>query len=450
MNYHPFPGKIKLFATDKDEYTTMNSYISEDLRVKEIKSDTGIKRSIMGSDKSLEEEPFVGKRTKYMETFEKNLSSYSKETPSSSGYQVMKTSSSSGVPRGLVGLKNIGNTCFMNSILQCLFNTPLLSDYFLNKSHLHEKNPKSRGLADAFGSLLEKVKAHTGAKNYSNAESTYDLKSKISRVNSMFSGYEQHDAQEFLKALLEGINDDLSRVVTKPAYKELTADPKKNIQDISDEWFNYMLARDNSIITDLFCGQLLSKTVCTHCKNESLAFDNFWDLALSFNKALMNKSQHLSEMLEQFLKEEELEDLFYCEKCKVRRKSKKRFVIWRLPKVLVVQLKRFEYSHWRGDKINKSVTFPVKNFNLSQFTQESNDGSVRNANYTLCGIVNHGGSLNGGHYTAECMNNENKRWYDFNDSMVSETTMKMDECSSSSPYILFYVKSSCLTGNNSV
>ena len=48
----------------------------------------------------------------------------------------------------------------------------------------------------------------------------------------MFSGYEQHDAQEFLKALLEGINDDLSRVVTKPAYKELTADPKKNIQDI--------------------------------------------------------------------------------------------------------------------------------------------------------------------------------------------------------------------------
>ena len=51
----------------------------------------------------------------------------------------------------------------------------------------------------------------------------------------MFSGYEQHDAQEFLKALLEGINDDLSRVVTKPAYKELTADPKKNIQDIVSE-----------------------------------------------------------------------------------------------------------------------------------------------------------------------------------------------------------------------
>lgn len=48
----------------------------------------------------------------------------------------------------------------------------------------------------------------------------------------MFSGYSQHDAQEFLKAILEGINDDVNRVVTKPAYKELTADPKRKIQDI--------------------------------------------------------------------------------------------------------------------------------------------------------------------------------------------------------------------------
>ena len=170
-----------------------------------------------------------------------------------------------------------------------------------------------------------------------------------------------------------------------------------------------MLARDNSVITDLFCGQLMSKTICTHCSNESLAFDNFWDLALSFTK---NSRPHLSEMLEQFLKEEMLEDLFYCEKCKVRRKSKKQFVIWRLPNILVIQLKRFEYTQYRRDKINKSVTFPVSSFDLRQFTKESSkeiyvsvskfkgDPSVRDSKYTLFGIVNHGGSLYGGHYTA--------------------------------------------------
>jgi ubiquitin C-terminal hydrolase len=48
----------------------------------------------------------------------------------------------------------------------------------------------------------------------------------------MFSGYEQQDAQELLKTLLEGINDDLNRITKKPPYKELKIDPKKTLQDI--------------------------------------------------------------------------------------------------------------------------------------------------------------------------------------------------------------------------
>jgi len=362
-----------------------------------------------------------------------------REKKVSSHVTILATPQASSQPRGLVGLKNIGNTCFMNSILQCLFNAPLFSDYFLRGTYKKEKNQKNKGLAEAFGALLEKIRAHAGPPSFQ-AESTYDVKSRIARINPIFSGYDQHDAQELLKATLEGINDDLNRIVTKPRYKELVADPKKRLQDISDEWFDYMLERDNSIVTDLFCGQLLSKTRCTHCNYESLAFDNYWDLALSFAKG----ATHLNDMMEQFLKEEELDDLFNCEKCKTKRKSKKKFVIWRLPKILVIQLKRFEYTQYRRDKINKSVTFPVKNFDLSKYTGESTDSSIRDSKYTLFGIVNHGGSLSGGHYTAECMNIQDRKWYSFNDSMVRETSMKRDEAESSSPYILFYVKSSCL------
>jgi len=69
---------------------------------------------------------------------------------------------------------------------------------------------------------------------------------------------------------------------------------------------------------------------------------------------------------------------------------------------------------------------------------------VRDCKYTLIGTVNHGGSLSGGHYTAECMNTNNRKWYNFNDSSVRETSMNKEEEESSSPYILFYVKSSCL------
>ena len=86
-------------------------------------------------------------------------------------------------------------------------------------------------MADAFADLLDKIRGHSGGpSNY--GESTYKIKSAIEKVNSMFSGYDQHDAQELLKAVLEGINDDLNRITKKPAYKELTIDPKKKLQDV--------------------------------------------------------------------------------------------------------------------------------------------------------------------------------------------------------------------------
>mmetsp|Transcript_23019 Transcript_23019/g.19983 ORF Transcript_23019/g.19983 Transcript_23019/m.19983 type:complete len:143 (+) Transcript_23019:1436-1864(+) len=142
----------------------------------------------------------------------------------------------------------------MNSILQCLLNAPLFSEYFMAGNHKKERNPKAKGVADSFYDLLAKVRSHEG--EGSSAENPSKFKSAIERFNSMFYGYDQHDAQELLKAALEAINDDVNRVTTKPKYKELTVDPRKSIQETSEEWFSYMLGRDNSIVTDLFCGQL--------------------------------------------------------------------------------------------------------------------------------------------------------------------------------------------------
>jgi ubiquitin carboxyl-terminal hydrolase 2/21 len=135
-----------------------------------------------------------------------------------------------------------------------------------------------------------------------------------------------------------------------------------------------MLGRDNSIITDLFSGQLLSRTTCTTCGFESLAFDNFWDLSLSFTRGLsMLDGCDLLRMLDQFLKEELLDDLFNCERCKQKRKFKKCFVIWRLPKVLVIHLKRFHYGKYKKEKITQNVRFPVHDLNLTEFVKESSN-----------------------------------------------------------------------------
>jgi ubiquitin C-terminal hydrolase len=209
-----------------------------------------------------------------------------------------------------------------------------------------------------------------------------------------------------------------------------------------------MLGRDNSIVTDLFGGQLLNRTTCTHCNYESIAFDNYWDLSLSFTRGLsMLDKCDLPRMIEHFLKEEILDDLFHCVRCKKDRKFKKGFVIWRLPKVLVIHLKRFHYGKYRKEKITHDVRFPVKNLDLSEFVKESKDISVKDAKYSLFSIVNHSGSLNGGHYTADCMNPYDKKWYTFNDSMVRESHVVSDkdtEIEGESPYILFYIKNSCV------
>lgn len=124
---------------------------------------------------------------------------------------------------------------YRNSILQSLFNTPELSDFFVGGKYMNQVNHKrEKGIARAFADILTKIRSHVGSPSYS-AESTYMLKRKIEESNAMFSGYEQHDAQEFLKALLEGIHEDLNRVHEKPPYKELKADVNRPLQTIVNQ-----------------------------------------------------------------------------------------------------------------------------------------------------------------------------------------------------------------------
>ncbi|XP_034223617.1 ubiquitin carboxyl-terminal hydrolase 5 isoform X2 [Prunus dulcis] len=179
---------------------------------------------------------------------------------------------------GLTGLQNLGNTCFMNSAIQCLVHTPEFARYFREDYHqeINWQNPLGMvgELALAFGELLRKLWAPGRT-----PVAPRPFKTKLARFAPQFSGYNQHDSQELLAFLLDGLHEDLNRVKHKPYIKSRDADGRPD-EDVADEYWANHIARNDSIIVDVCQGQYKSTLVCPICNKVSVTFDPFMYLSL--------------------------------------------------------------------------------------------------------------------------------------------------------------------------
>ncbi|OIV99196.1 hypothetical protein TanjilG_19692 [Lupinus angustifolius] len=186
---------------------------------------------------------------------------------------------------GLTGLQNLGNTCFMNSALQCLAHTPKLVDYFLDDygKEINHDNPLGMNgeIASAFGDLLRKLWV-PGA----SPVAPRIFKLKLARFAPQFSGFNQHDSQELLAFLLDGLHEDLNRVKRKP-YAEVKDGDGRPDEEVADEYWHNHLARNDSIIVDLCQGQYKSTLVCPVCRKVSVTFDPFMYLSLPLPSTAM-------------------------------------------------------------------------------------------------------------------------------------------------------------------
>ncbi|CAK1542254.1 unnamed protein product [Leptosia nina] len=341
----------------------------------------------------------------------------------------------------IVGLKNLGNTCFMNAVLQSLNNIQEFSCYF---SQLPSLEVKSNGrkvyhsrsytrqemhdvvMAEELRKVLINLK--TGGCGSKGAISPECLFLVIWKVVPRFRGYQQQDAHEFLRYMLDRLHTELLQLLP-PDKAEGGFVPR---------------VPSTSIVTAVFGGTLQSEVRCLACGTESKKFDPFLDLSLELPEIGRHEGPvSLTDCLESFVQVEELADTerYFCSSCKCKQKSTKQFWIRRLPNVLCLHLKRFRWSNYFRTKVDTNISFPLSSLDMSRFvlanvpdTRRSGRGNYL---YDLAAvIVHHGSGAGSGHYTAFAINED--QWFHFNDQTVRP--VDISAVATCKPYIMFYIR----------
>ena len=307
------------------------------------------------------------------------------------------------VPR--IGLSNMGNTCFMNSILQCLMHCPPLIRSLQRGATLNTQR-KKHPVIRAFAALV-------------NAEddtvvTPRAMKLAIRTVMPRFGGYAQHDAHEFLAALLDGLHEEMKRPATQAVAS----------QDASVAAWSQYRARDASAVCDAVAGQLQSTLQCNVCNHTSTTYDPAWTWSVPV-------ASTLDACMVAFAQSECLDgdDAPRCESCQGARPTSKQLGLWRLPEVLIVHLKRFSFQRGRRKKLHTPIDIP-HTWNVARWVPPNETRTT----YTLVGMANHHGRAGGGHYTATCR--VDGQWIEFDDSRWYPTTPSFQE--RKEPYVLFY------------
>jgi ubiquitin C-terminal hydrolase len=333
--------------------------------------------------------------------------------------------------KGLTGLVNLGNTCFMNSAIQCLSNTLELTKYFNDKDFAKDINKKYKHiqLAYQWHRLLKGMwESNCIVSPTSFHKTVRELSEEMGYIN--FTGFNQNDTQEFLILMIDTLHESLSREVKITISGKVKNSQDKMALEAMKNWKTHFKSSYSKII-ELFYGQLVSSIYTTDDKLLSQSYEPIcmFDLPLPNKKSIT-----LYDCFDLYTEGELLDgdNQYMNDKTKKLIDAKKKIQIWKFPEILVISLKRFSITGMRLTKRNDLVDIPIDELDLSPYCV----GYTKNkSKYSLFGICNHSGGLGGGHYYAFCKNS-NGYWYNYNDTFVKK--MDSENIITNGAYVLFY------------
>uniref|UniRef100_A0A669BDY3 ubiquitinyl hydrolase 1 n=1 Tax=Oreochromis niloticus TaxID=8128 RepID=A0A669BDY3_ORENI len=300
------------------------------------------------------------------------------------------------------GLHNLGNTCFLNSTVQCLTYTPPLANYLLSKEHSRVCHQSGFCMICVMQNHIIQAFANTG-----NAIKPVSFIRDLKKIARHFRFGSQEDAHEFLRYTIDAMQKAC-----------LNGYPKLDRQ-----------TQATTLVHQIFGGYLRSRVKCSICKSVSDTYDPYLDIAVEIRQAA-----NIVRALELFVKPDVLsgENAYMCAKCKKKVPATKRFTVHRTSNVLTLSLKRF--ANFSGGKITKDVGYP-EFLNIRPYMSQSSGDPVMYGLYAV--LVHSGYSCHAGHYYCY-VKASNGQWYQMNDSMVHSSNIKV--VLNQQAYVLFYLR----------
>ena len=346
----------------------------------------------------------------------------------------------------LIGLENIGATCYMNATLQCFCHIKKFVNKFkyspgiIDKVRMNKKN-----LTAAFKLLIEKLwPDNYNPNNFKSSYPPKNFKDTISRMNPLFQGIAANDAKDLVNFIIMTLHEELNEANNNIQNNNNIFIDQRDQQLVYNMFINNFKAKNNSIISNLFYAINCNITQCGGCPNQTFNYQTYFFIVFPLEEVRKFKfgdnylfNSNIVDIYDCFNYDRKInymtgDNAMYCNYCKRNCNSSMQTILITGPPILILLLNR-----GKGKQYDVKINF-VEFLDLSSYIQNFDSGVY----YNLIGVITHlGDSGMSGHFIAYCRDPIYRKWYKFNDAIVTPVVdFKKEVIDFAMPYLLFYEK----------